>query len=149
MIGLLQRVKSSSVTVSGEKIASIKQGLLVFVGIEAGDTDNNADRLAKRILGYRVFSDDLGRMNLSVKDIQGEVLLVPQFTLVADTASGMRPSFSRAAAPEQAKQLFDQLADLLGDGLLAFGGCLAKGQFGADMEVSLINDGPVTFCLNA
>ena len=143
MIGLLQRVTRASVTVSGNCIGSIEQGLLVLIGVEPDDNETIADRLLERLLGYRVFADSEGKMNLSVQDIAGGVLLVPQFTLAADTQKGRRPSFAKAATPLQGKKLFDYL-------LRQAGGkhpVVASGQFGADMKVELINDGPVTFWL--
>lgn len=145
MIGLLQRVSSASVRVEGELIAEIKSGLLVLVGVEKTDTEENAGRLVERLLGYRVFSDKQGKMNLSVQDIGGEVLLVPQFTLVADTGRGMRPSFSSSASPELASDLFGQVVDIMG----AHNQKVQAGRFGADMAVELVNAGPVTFWLQS
>ena len=145
MIALLQRVSSAAVAVAGERIAAIDRGLLVLVGVERMDDQASADRLLERVLGYRVFADGTGRMNFSVCDIGGGLLLVPQFTLAADTARGMRPSFTPAAPPEQGERLFHHLlAQAHGSGLR-----VAAGRFGADMQVSLINDGPVTFWLRA
>lgn len=144
MIGLLQRVSTASVTVDGEVIASIEQGLLVLVGVERNDTEAQADRLLERLLGYRVFADVNDKMNLSLKDVQGGLLLVPQFTLVADTQKGARPSFSSAAVPEQGQRLFGYLASQAQQHYP----CVASGRFGADMQVALINDGPVTFSLH-
>ncbi len=143
MIGLLQRVSSASVSVEGVCIASINQGLLVLLGVEKHDTEHQAERMVERLLGYRVFSDNDDKMNLNVQDIQGEILLVPQFTLAADTKKGMRPSFSSAAAPEKGAQLFDRVVDIMS----RQSGKVATGRFGADMAVALINDGPVTFWL--
>ncbi len=143
MIGLLQRVRQAAVAVNGSTIGKIDQGLLVLIGIEKKDTPSHADRLLHRLLGYRVFSDEQGKMNLSLTDIAGGLLLVPQFTLPADTRKGMRPSFSKAAPPEQGKELFDYL---LAEARKAYQHVEA-GQFAADMQVSLINDGPVTFWL--
>lgn len=145
MIGLLQRVSEASVVVDGETIGAIGQGLMVLVGVERGDTEVEADRLLQRLLTYRVFADSDDKMNLSLKDVQGGLLLVPQFTLAADTQKGARPSFSGAASPADGQRMFDyilaqaqqQHADV------------ASGQFGADMQVSLINDGPVTFWLQS
>jgi len=152
MIALLQRVKSASVTVDGKKIASIKQGLLVLLGVEKKDEVSNAQKLAEKILKYRVFADAEDKMNLSVLDIKGSVLMVPQFTLAADTNKGLRPSFSNAASPEKGIELFTQLIDIMrvkgdsiADNLPA--NWLQTGQFGADMAVELLNDGPVTFNL--
>jgi len=143
MIGLLQRVAGASVTVEGRCIAAIGRGLLVLVGIERADGAEQARRLAERLLAFRVFPDAAGRMNLSVTDIGGDVLLVPQFTLVADTRSGNRASFSRAADPSAGERLFTALADECRHAAQR----LALGRFGADMQVKLVNDGPVTFWL--
>jgi D-tyrosyl-tRNA(Tyr) deacylase len=143
MIGLLQRVREASVLVAGETVGAIGIGLLVLVGVERGDSEIQAQRLLERLLGYRIFADAQGRMNLSVRDIGGGLLLVPQFTLAADTRKGARPSFTSAAVPEVGERLFDYLvaqARLLH-------GVVAIGRFGAPMQVSLINDGPVTFWL--
>jgi D-tyrosyl-tRNA(Tyr) deacylase len=152
MIALLQRVKSASVTVEGEKISSIRQGLLVFIGVEKNDDEVAVQRLAEKILKYRVFADAEDKMNLSVLDINGSVLMVPQFTLAADTQKGLRPSFSNAATPEKGLTLFTQLIDIMrvkgesmADNLPV--DWLQAGQFGADMAVELLNDGPVTFYL--
>ena len=143
MIGLLQRVRSAHVEVEGERIAAINAGLLVLVGVQLADSDREVARLLERLLGYRVFPDAAGRMNLSLKDTGGELLLVPQFTLAADTRSGMRPGFTTAASPADGRQLFDELVR---QARLAHT-LVACGQFGADMQVSLVNDGPVTFWL--
>lgn len=143
MIGLLQRVSTANVQVSGQLIAEIEQGLLVLVGVEKLDTEADADKLAKRILNYRVFADNNDKMNLSVSDINGGVLLVPQFTLPADTRSGNRPSFTPAAAPDKGKALFEYLVLKIKQ----LHSSVATGEFGAEMKVSLINDGPVTFWL--
>ena len=143
MIGLLQRVNSASVSVQGERIAGIGRGLLVLLAVEKYDTERDAERMVERLLGYRVFSDAEDKMNLSVQDIGGKVLLVPQFTLAADTQRGMRPSFSAAASPEKGAELFDRVVDIMSRRT----GKVATGRFGADMEVELINDGPVTFWL--
>ena len=144
MIALLQRVRQADVTINeNQTIAQIGQGLLVLIGIEKTDTMAVADRLLKRILNYRVFSDADDKMNLSLLDIKGDLLLVPQFTLPADTRKGNRPSFTPAAPPEQGKQLFDYL--LAQARLQTF--TVESGQFAADMQVSLTNDGPVTFWL--
>lgn len=143
MIGLLQRVSKARVRVGGEVVGEIGRGLLVLVGIERGDGQAQTDRLLERLLGYRVFEDDAGRMNLSVSDIEGGLLLVPQFTLAADTEKGMRPSFTAAAAPEEAEQIFA----LFLDQAKAAYERVESGRFGADMQVELINDGPVTFWL--
>jgi D-tyrosyl-tRNA(Tyr) deacylase len=145
MIGLLQRVSAAQVHVDGESIGAIGRGLLVLVGVERGDGRPQADRLLERLLSYRVFPDADGRMNLSVRDIEGGLLLVPQFTLAADTRKGTRPSFTPAAAPEDGSRLFAYLLDLA----QRRHPIVAAGRFGADMQVSLTNDGPVTFCLQA
>jgi len=145
VIGLLQRVSRANVDVDGETIGAIEQGLVVLVGVEKEDTTTKADRLLQRLLGYRVFSDDNGKMNLSVVDISGGLLLIPQFTLAADTNKGLRPSFSSAAPPELGQQLFLYLTC----SATKQHPCVATGQFGADMQVSLTNDGPVTFLLTS
>ena len=143
MIGLLQRVTRASVSVGGETIGAIDRGLLVLIGVERGDAEAQAERLLQRLLGYRVFPDEQDKMNLSVADIGGGLLLVPQFTLAADTAKGMRPSFSCAAQPEEGQRLFEFLVARARQ----THGQVACGQFGADMQVALTNDGPVTFWL--
>ena len=144
MIGLLQRVTSARVEVAGETIGEIGRGLLVLVGVERDDDPARAERLLQRLLGYRVFADDEGRMNLSVRDIDGGLLLVPQFTLTADTRKGTRASFTKGAAPEKATAYFDALVAACREGLAT----VETGEFGADMQVSLTNDGPVTFWLS-
>ncbi|MBD3618574.1 MAG: D-tyrosyl-tRNA(Tyr) deacylase [Chromatiales bacterium] len=143
MIGLLQRVDSASVTVAGEVVGAIDAGLLVLVGVERGDTEAQADRLLARLLGYRVFEDATGRMNHSLADTGGGLLLVPQFTLAADTRKGMRPSFTPAAEPAEGERLFGYLLDQA----CARHAPVAAGRFGADMRVGLVNNGPVTFWL--
>lgn len=143
MIALLQRVTKAQVTVTEEIIASIGPGLLVLVGIEQGDSPSQAIRLLERLLSYRIFSDAQGRMNQSLADIKGSLLLVPQFTLAADTRKGTRPSFTPAASPALGKQLFDCL---LAHAKILYPK-LAAGRFGAHMQVTLTNDGPVTFTL--
>jgi D-tyrosyl-tRNA(Tyr) deacylase len=143
VIGLIQRVSGAQVVVDGEKIAAIGVGLLVFVGVEREDTAEKAAKLAARLLAYRVFADAAGKMNQSVRDVGGALLLVPQFTLAADTRSGLRPSFSRAAPPDAGARLFDALVAAVA----ATGVAHACGVFGADMKVTLTNDGPVTFWL--
>ncbi|HUO65954.1 MAG TPA: D-aminoacyl-tRNA deacylase [Gammaproteobacteria bacterium] len=145
MIALIQRVVRADVAVAGEVIAEIGRGLLVLVGVARGDSEREAERLAERVLRYRVFADAAGRMNLSVRDVEGAVLLVPQFTLAADTSGGLRPSFSTAAPPEVGAALFTHLVTQI----RASGVPFACGRFGADMHVSLTNDGPVTFWLEA
>jgi D-tyrosyl-tRNA(Tyr) deacylase len=143
MIGLLQRVSSASVTIGGQVIAAIDRGILVLVGVERDDTDAQAERLVERLLGYRVFADADGKMNLSVRDVGGGVLLVPQFTLAADTQKGMRASFTPAAPPHEGERLFDRVAVIARASYAA----VQAGRFGADMKVALVNDGPVTFWL--
>jgi D-tyrosyl-tRNA(Tyr) deacylase len=143
MIGLLQRVSEASVTVDGDVTGAIGRGLMVLVCAEKGDTEREADALLAKLLTYRVFSDDAGKMNRSVTDVAGGLLLVPQFTLAADTRSGTRPSFSPAAAPEDGRRLFDHVVRQARERH----GIVETGRFGADMKVALINDGPVTFWL--
>lgn len=143
MIGLLQRVSAAQVTVAGEAVGTIGRGLLVLVGVERGDSEALAERLLERILTYRVFPDIEGKMNLSLRDIGGGLLLVPQFTLAADTHKGTRPSFTPAAAPQQGLHLFDYLLQRAWESHVD----VQSGRFGADMQVSLTNDGPVTFWL--
>ena len=143
MIALLQRVTRACVEVDGRLIGEIDRGLLVLVCAERSDTKAQSDRLLERVLSYRVFPDTNGKMNLSLKDIQGGLLLVPQFTLAADTRKGTRPSFTPAAPADIGKQLFDYLADRARQSHSP----VATGQFGADMQVSLTNDGPVTIWL--
>ncbi|MBI3545365.1 MAG: D-tyrosyl-tRNA(Tyr) deacylase [Gammaproteobacteria bacterium] len=145
MIGLLQRVRTARVEVESKTVAAIDRGILVFVGVERGDDETKADRLLERLLGYRVFPDTQEKMNLSVQDINGGLLLVPQFTLVADTQKGTRPSFTSAAAPPQAKRLFDYLVQHAQRQYTS----TVSGIFGADMQVVLTNDGPVTFWLQS
>ncbi|HUH91393.1 MAG TPA: D-aminoacyl-tRNA deacylase [Lysobacter sp.] len=146
MLALIQRVAQASVRVDEDVVGEIGPGLLALVGIEPGDGDAQVARMAQRLLGYRVFADAQGRMNLGLGETGGRLLLISQFTLVADTASGMRPGFSTAAAPELAEPVFNQLLQT----------CRARhpagvetGRFGAHMVVSLVNDGPVTFLLRA
>jgi D-aminoacyl-tRNA deacylase len=143
LIGLIQRVSGASVAVDRQEIARIGLGLLVLVGIEANDGQVQADKLASRLVAYRIFADAVGKMNRSVRDVGGALLLVPQFTLAADTRSGLRPSFSRAARPEVGERLFGSLVSAVA----ATGVAHACGRFGADMQVTLTNDGPVTFWL--
>ncbi len=146
MIGLLQRVSQARVEVAGENIAEIDRGLLVLVGMERDDDPARTERLLQRLLAYRVFPDPQGRMNLSLADIGGDLLLVPQFTLAADTRKGSRAGFSRAAAPALAEALFQHLVQAAHK---RHSGLVATGRFGAHMQVSLTNDGPVTFWLTA
>jgi D-aminoacyl-tRNA deacylase len=143
MIGLLQRVTQASVTVNRDIVASIDTGLLVLIGVEKNDSEKNAERLFQKIVSYRVFADNEDKMNLSLQDIKGNLLLVPQFTLPADTRKGLRPSFSDAASPELGKQLFDFLIHHARENYTT----IETGIFGADMKVALVNDGPVTFWL--
>jgi len=143
LIGLLQRVRWGKVSVSNHVIAAIGPGLLVLVGVERGDSPAGAARLAERLLAYRVFSDAAGRMNRSLVDVGGELLLVPQFTLVADTRQGNRPDFDAAAPTAEGQRLFEQLVTAA----QARWPGVKTGQFGADMEVELVNSGPVTFSL--
>lgn len=145
MIGLLQRVSKASVTVAGKQVASIGRGILVLAAVQRGDSVVEAQRLAGRLVSYRVFPDAEGRMNRSVADIGGGILLVPQFTLAANTRKGTRASFARAADPALGRELYAELvraAETLHSPV-------ATGQFGADMQVALVNDGPVTFWLQA
>ncbi|KFI23509.1 D-aminoacyl-tRNA deacylase [Nitrosococcus oceani] len=143
MIALLQRVTQAQVTVAGEVIARIGPGLVVLVGIERGDGPPQAERLLERLLSYRVFADSKGHMNLSLADVEGALLVVPQFTLAADTRKGTRPSFTPAAPPPLGKQIFEYLFT---QAKARYPRC-AAGRFGAHMQLSLINDGPVTFTL--
>lgn len=145
MIGLLQRVSTAGVEVGGETIARIDAGLLVLVCVERGDSPAEAERLAERLLGYRLFSDGTGRFNCSVMDTGGDLLLVPQFTLAANTRKGTRPSLGRAAPPERGAELFEQLAREARGRYPR----VQTGRFGVHMRVSLVNDGPVTFWLEA
>ncbi len=146
MLALIQRVTRASVEVDGEIVGRIDQGLLALVGVQPGDDDAQVARMTQRLLGYRVFADDAGRMNRSLADAGGGLLLVSQFTLAADTGSGMRPGFSTAAAPEEAERVFNRLVDRC---RLAHAGGVETGRSGPHMEVSLVNDGPVTFLLRA
>jgi D-tyrosyl-tRNA(Tyr) deacylase len=144
MIALIQRVSRAQVHIQRECVAEIGVGVLALIGVVRDDTPADADRLLERLLGYRIFPDAAGRMNLSVRDISGGLLLVPQFTLAADTAKGTRAGFSTAAEPERARELFSLL---LGKAQAAYAP-VSAGVFGADMQVSLVNDGPVTFWLS-
>ena len=145
MIGLLQRVAEASVRIEGHSVADIGQGLLVLVGIRPDDDARAAGKLLEKLLKYRVFPDERGKMNLSLRDIGGDLLLVPQFTLAADTRHGLRPGFSTAAPPSQAGPLFE---DLLNRARSVYPN-VQHGRFGADMQVSLVNDGPVTLWLES
>jgi D-tyrosyl-tRNA(Tyr) deacylase len=143
MIGLLQRVSMARVTVTGEEVGAIGRGLAVLVAVEPGDREAEAERLLERLLAYRVFADAAGRMNLSLRDVGGGLLLVPQFTLAADTSRGLRPGFSTAATPAEGRRLFEFMVGAA----RAAHPVVACGRFGADMQVALTNDGPVTFWL--
>jgi len=143
MIGLIQRTGSASVTVGGQRIAAIGRGMLVLVGFVRDDDPDRVDRFIERLLNYRIFPDSHGRMNLSLRQIEGGLLLVPQFTLAADTGRGNRPSFTPAAPPERGQALFEELV-ARAEACWPHFGC---GQFGAEMQVALVNDGPVTFWL--
>lgn len=145
MIALLQRVLYAEVVVEDVAIATIGPGLLVFLGVQRNDDEADADNLAFRLLAYRVFADGMGKMNLSLREIQGGLLLVPQFTLAADTDKGLRPGFSLAAPPEEGKRLYDYLLGQLRREHLM----VESGRFGADMQVRLTNDGPVTILLRS
>jgi D-tyrosyl-tRNA(Tyr) deacylase len=145
MLALIQRVKEARVEIGGEVVGAIAQGLLVFLGIERDDTGADADRLLKKILAYRVFADADDKMNLSVKDVNGGLLVVSQFTLAATTDKGLRPGFSSAKAPNEARILYQYFLDSARENYHA----VAAGEFGADMQVALINDGPVTFLLRS
>jgi D-aminoacyl-tRNA deacylase len=145
MIGLIQRVSRAEVRVDGVVVGAIGRGILALIGIERADTPEAAGRLLERLLGYRLFADAGGRMNLSLRDVDGELLLVPQFTLAADTRRGMRAGFSTAAEPQRAQELFAQLLEAARSSYAH----VSAGVFGAHMEVSLVNDGPVTFWLEA
>jgi D-aminoacyl-tRNA deacylase len=143
VIALVQRVNRASVAVGGETLGEIGAGLLALIGVERGDGEPEAQRLAERVLGYRVFADAEGKMNLSLRDVGGGLLAVPQFTLAADTKSGTRPGFSTAASPADGERLFDSFVFLVKKQIPQ----AASGRFGAHMQVSLVNDGPVTFWL--
>lgn len=143
MIALLQRVSQARVVVAGETVGSIEQGLLVLLCAERADTEKQAEMLLEKLLAYRVFADEAGKMNRSITDVQGGLLIVPQFTLAADTRSGTRPSFTPAAPPEKGRALFDYFVQQA----RSKHALVATGRFGADMAVSLTNEGPVTFWL--
>lgn len=145
MIALIQRVSQASVTIAGTPVGEIGAGLLALVGVQSGDTQAQADRLLERICSYRIFPDEAGRMNRSLADTGGGLLLVPQFTLAADTRKGNRPSFTPAAPPDEGERLFEHLAGAARQRHPT----VATGRFGADMQVTLTNDGPVTFWLQA
>ena len=143
MIGLIQRVSSAQVEVDSQIVGEIKQGILLLLGVDRDDDETKAKRLVERVLNYRIFSDEQGKMNRSLKDISGELLVVSQFTLVADTKKGTRAGFSRGASPELGNHLYEYFIE---QSKLS-GLKVETGQFGADMKVSLVNDGPVTFSL--
>ena len=144
MLGLIQRVNEARVLVKGNTVAEIGPGLLLLLGIEQSDSETEAVKLVNRVLNYRVFNDDLGHMNLSLLDVIGELLVVSQFTLAASTKKGLRPSFSSAASPEDAQALYDFFVRVAAQRV-----SVQTGHFGADMQVSLVNDGPATFILSA
>lgn len=146
MRAVLQRVKKASVKVLGETVGEIGQGLLILFGAEEGDTSSDFDYVLKKCAAIRIFSDENGKMNLSVKDIDGEALCVSQFTLSADIRRGNRPSFTRAMEPIAAEEMYNSFCEALGKEL---GKAVQKGVFGADMEVDLINDGPVTIIVDS
>lgn len=143
MIALIQRVSQAHVDVHGERVGKIDKGLLVLLGVEKEDSREKADKLAEKVLNYRVFSDENDKMNLNVQQAGGELLIVSQFTLAADTQKGLRPSFSKGAAPELANALYEYFVQKCGEKI-----GVSTGRFAADMQVSLVNDGPVTFWLN-
>ena len=143
MIALIQRVAEASVSAAGETLGEIGAGILALVAVERGDGEVEAARLAEKVVSYRLFPDAAGKMNLSLKDTGGSLLAVPQFTLAADTDSGLRPSFSRAAMPEEGKRLFARFLELSSQSISV----VKAGRFGAEMQVRLVNDGPVTFWL--
>lgn len=145
MKALIQRVSSASVSIKGEPVSQIKNGLLVLLGIEKKDTKASVERMAHKLLNYRVFADSSGKMNLSVQDINGGLLVVSQFTLAANTEKGMRPSFSNAGEPAIAQEYYLQVIEILRAKIKQ----VEAGKFAADMQVSLVNDGPVTFLLEA
>lgn len=144
MIALIQRVKEARVEVNKDVVGQIGQGVLVLLGVEKGDDQAKAKRLCERVLNYRIFSDEVGKMNLSVKDIGGEILVVSQFTLVADTQKGNRPSFSKGASPEESNALYEYFKNQVKN----MGVTCESGRFAVDMQVHLVNDGPVTFSLS-
>ena len=143
MIALIQRVTAAKVEVEGEITGQIGKGLLVLLGVEKEDNHAKAEKLLEKVLSYRVFSDEDGKMNLNVQQAGGAILVVSQFTLVADTQKGLRPSFSKAASPALAEEMYDYFVEKCGQKISTF-----TGRFAADMQVSLTNDGPVTFWLN-
>ncbi|AFV87143.1 D-aminoacyl-tRNA deacylase [Alteromonas mediterranea] len=144
MIGLIQRVSEANVTVAGEVIGEIGKGMLVLLGVEKEDGDAEIEKLANKLCRYRMFSDEDGKMNLNIEQVGGEILVVSQFTLVADTQKGNRPGFSRGATPEHGEAIYKKFVHAL----KAKGMAVSTGEFGADMQVGLVNDGPVTFQFN-
>jgi D-tyrosyl-tRNA(Tyr) deacylase len=146
MLGLIQRASSASVSIDNSVVGQINRGIVLLLGIEKNDSEEKADQLIQKILNYRIFNDENGKMNLSLQDIGGDLLVVSQFTLAADTQKGLRPSFSSAAPPAEAKMLYEYF---LNQATNCNNGAVASGQFGADMQVSLCNDGPVTFLLKS
>ena len=144
MIGLIQRVSEAKVTVAGEIIGEIGKGMLVLLGVEKEDGDAEIEKLANKLCRYRMFSDEDGKMNLNIEQVGGEILVVSQFTLVADTQKGNRPGFSRGATPEHGEAIYKKFVHAL----KAKGMAVSTGEFGADMQVGLVNDGPVTFQFN-
>ena len=147
MIALIQRVQHAQVVVDGETVGKIDKGILALIGVQKEDHDKSAKRLAERVASYRIFPDSEDKMNLSLKDIGGQILLVPQFTLAADTKKGNRPSFASAAPPVHGEQLFNHFCTCMQGIMREIDGEIQTGVFGADMKVSLLNDGPVTFWL--
>ena len=145
MKAVVQRVKQTRLSVDGKIVSEIPFGLTVFLGVKVGDTEKEGAYIAKKIAGLRIFEDENGKMNLSVKDVGGEVLLVSQFTLYGDASHGNRPSFIGAGAPAHAKELYEKFVDMI----RAENIHVETGEFGADMEVSLVNDGPVTIIMNS
>ncbi|WP_221800039.1 D-aminoacyl-tRNA deacylase [Oceanobacter mangrovi] len=143
MIGVIQRVSHASVVVEGETVGAIEQGILLLLGVQPEDDEQAAERMLHKVLNYRIFGDEEGRMNRSLLDIGGELLVVSQFTLAADTRKGLRPGFSTAAKPDLAERLYDYFSAEAAKQVT-----VANGRFGADMKVSLLNDGPVTFLVN-
>lgn len=144
MIGLIQRVSSASVTINGQCISQIKKGLLILLGIERGDTCDHAEKLCERIIHYRIFNDHNDKMNFNIRQVNGSLLVVSQFTLTADTQKGRRPGFSNGAKPAPAQQLYEHFVNVCKQSGIQ----TQTGQFAADMQVALINDGPVTFWLH-
>ena len=143
MIALLQRVSSASVKIAGDVVAEVDAGMLLFLAVQKHDQQANADKMLQRVLAYRMFADEHGKMNKNIVEVDGSILLVPQFTLAANTKKGLRPNFTYAASPEHGKQLFDYFLDKLS----AEYDKVCSGKFAADMQVQLVNSGPVTFWL--